>query len=58
MLWVCGLVSTPAASWIALGEGTWVHIVLAVGPVAVALFGFCFLGLRGIMWVKCDGEMV
>ena len=46
MLWICGLVSTPAAAFVALGYGTWLHVALAVGPVAVALFAFCFFMFR------------
>jgi hypothetical protein len=47
VLWVCGLISAPAA--LALGfapNPTWVHITLALGPVAVALFAFLFFMFR------------
>ena len=46
VLWLCGLVSTPAAISVSLGNGTWLHIALALGPVAVALFAFCFFMFR------------
>ena len=46
MLWICGIVSTPAAISIAVGNGTWLHVALALGPVAMALFGFCFFLFR------------
>ena len=46
VLWICGLVSTPAALAVAAGNGTWLHVVLALGPVVVALWGFGFFMIR------------
>lgn len=43
VLWICGLISAPAA--IAVGFSAnpgWVLISLAIGPVAIALFGFMY----------------
>ena len=47
VLWVCGLISAPAS--IALpftSSPSWVHVLLAVGPVAVALFAFLYFMFR------------
>jgi hypothetical protein len=47
VLWVCGLISVPAA--ITLGfapNSSWVHVTLALAPVGVALFSFLFFMFR------------
>lgn len=47
VLWVCGLISVPAA--ITLGfapNSSWVHVTLALAPVGVALFSFLFFMLQ------------
>ena len=47
VLWVCGLISVPAA--ITLGfapSSSWVHVTLALAPVGVALFSFLFFMFR------------
>lgn len=46
-LWICGLISAPATISLAFSPNpSWVHIVLALGPVAVALGGFVYFMLR------------
>lgn len=43
ILWICGLVSVPAI--LVLGvmpHPSWVHVTLALAPVAVALFAFLY----------------
>ncbi len=47
VLWVCGLISAPAAVTLGFAPNpTWVHISLALGPVAVALFAYLFFMFR------------
>ncbi len=47
VLWVCGLISAPAAVTLGFAPNpTWVHITLALGPVGVALFAYLFFMFR------------
>lgn len=47
VLWVCGLISGPAAVTLGFAPNTtWVLITLALAPVGVALFAFLFFMFR------------
>jgi len=47
VLWVCGLISVPAAVTLGFApNSSWVHVTLALAPVAVALFSFLFFMFR------------
>jgi len=47
VLWVCGLISAPAAITLGFAPNpSWVHISLALGPVIVALFAYLFFMFR------------
>ena len=43
VLWVCGLIAVPAMVTLGFSPNpSWVHITLALVPVAVALFAFLY----------------